>query len=104
LALITNNWNNYAKNDIGMRVMTNKAKVSDRITDIILILHKMTIILYSMGIIIADADVTETIELPFINKVILPFNIIHMIFANFVADVYNAILLAMVSYCIDNYN
>ncbi|XP_011155817.3 uncharacterized protein LOC105193159 [Solenopsis invicta] len=110
LALITDDWSDYAKNDIGMRVMTGKAKVSDRITYIILILHTMTIVLYSMGIIIADADVTETIELPFINKLVLPFSIntqhmyrfvliaefIHMMLSNFVAGVYNAILLAMV--------
>lgn len=36
----------------------------------------MTIVAYCLGIIIADADVIdETIELPFINKLKLPFSI-----------------------------
>lgn len=109
--LITDDWNDCAKND--MRVVTGKAKISDRITNIILVLHTMTIIAYCLGVIIADADVTdETIELPFVNKLNLPFSIntqhmyrfvlimefIHMIFCNWVAGAVNAILLAMVSY------
>lgn len=110
--LITDDWNDCAKNDIGMRVVTGKARTSDRITSIILILHTMTIIAYCLGVIIADADVTQTIELPFVNKLELPFPIntqrmyrfvliaefMHMILCNWVAGVYNAVLLAMVSY------
>ncbi|XP_036141687.1 uncharacterized protein LOC105840961 [Monomorium pharaonis] len=110
LALITDDWSDYAKNDIGMRVMIGKAKISDRITHIIIILHTINIFAYCLGVIIADADVTETIELPLVNKLELPFSIntqhmyrfvlivefIHMILCNWVAGLYNAVLLTLV--------
>ncbi|XP_011870741.1 PREDICTED: odorant receptor 4-like [Vollenhovia emeryi] len=111
LVLITDDWDDCAKNDIGMRVMADKAKISARITNTILVLHTMTIVAYCLGVIIADADVTDqTIELPFVNKLEFPFSIntqrmyrfvliaefVHMIVCNWAAGVYNAILLSMV--------
>lgn len=118
LTLITDDWSDCAKNDIGIHMMTGKAKLSGLITNSILVLHTLTILAYCLGVIIADADITETIELPFVNKLVLPFNIntqymyrfvliaelMHMILCNFVAGVYNAVLLTMVSYATDNCN
>lgn len=112
LTLIMDDWSDYAKSDIGMRVMMYKAKLSDRITNAILILHTMSIVVYCLGVIMADADVTDqTIELPFVNKLKLPFNIniqntyrfiliaefVHMIFCNWLLGIVNAILLTLVS-------
>ncbi|EFN63143.1 hypothetical protein EAG_12882, partial [Camponotus floridanus] len=110
LTLIMDDWSDCAKSDIGMRVTMHKAKLSDRITNAILILHTMSIFVYCLGVIIADADVTDqTIELPFVNKLTLPFNIniqntyrliliaefVHMIFSNWLLGIVNAILLTL---------
>ncbi|XP_018301346.1 odorant receptor 4-like [Mycetomoellerius zeteki] len=110
LTLITDDWSDCAKNDVGMRVMTDKAKISDRITNMIFILHTMTITAYCIGPIIADVDITDKIELPLINKVKLPFSVntqqmyrvvliiefIHMILTNWASGVINIIFLAMI--------
>lgn len=112
LTLIMDDWSDCAKSDIGMRVTMHKAKLSDRITNSILILHTMSIFVYCLGVIMADVDVTDqTIELPFVNKLKLPFNInmqstyrfilivefVHMIFCNWLLGIVNAILLTLVS-------
>ncbi|XP_025262764.1 odorant receptor 4-like [Camponotus floridanus] len=109
LTLIMDDWSNCAKSDIG--VTMHKAKLSDRITNTILILHTMSIVGYCLGVIIVDADVTDqTIELPFASKLTLPFNIniqntyrliliaefVHMIFCNWLLGIVNAILLTLV--------
>ncbi|XP_011631577.1 odorant receptor 22c-like [Pogonomyrmex barbatus] len=112
LALITDDWNDCAKSDISVRMATYKAKISDRITNVILVLYTVTIVAYCMGVIIADADITDKtmVELPFVNKLELPFSIntrnmyrsvlimefLHMILCNLAAGTVNAILLAMV--------
>jgi len=117
--LITDDWNNYAENDIGIHVMTDKAETSDRIFNVMFFLHVISIFAYTMGIVLANADVTdETIELPFVNKLVLPFSIktqgmyrfvlllqvVHLLFANLAAGIVNAILLSLVSYnCVSNY-
>ncbi|XP_018401485.1 PREDICTED: uncharacterized protein LOC108778730 [Cyphomyrmex costatus] len=110
MMLITDDWNDCAENDIDMRVMTDKAKISDRITNMIFILHTVTNTAYALGTVIADVDITDKIELPLINKLELPFSVntqrtyrlvliiefIHMIFTNWVSGVINIIFLAMV--------
>ncbi|XP_018401486.1 PREDICTED: uncharacterized protein LOC108778731 [Cyphomyrmex costatus] len=109
LTLITDDWNDCAKNDNGMRVMTDKAKISDRITNTIFILHTATIAAYGLGTVITDVDITDKIELPLINKLELPFNVntqrtyrlvliiefMHMILTNWASGVIYAIFLAM---------
>ncbi|CAL1674349.1 unnamed protein product [Lasius platythorax] len=110
LALITDDWNDCANSDIGVRVTMHKAKLSDRITNAILILHTMTIVGYCLGAILAGADATdEAIELTYANKMQLPFNVntqrtyrfvliaefMHLILCNLVAGVVNAILLTL---------
>ncbi|XP_029662639.1 odorant receptor 13a-like [Formica exsecta] len=111
LALITDDWNDCADSDISMRLTMRKAKLSDRITYGILTLHTMSIVGYCLGIIIADADVTDqTIEVPFVNKLKLPFTIktqgmyrfiliaefVHMIFSNVLNGIVNNMLLTLV--------
>ncbi|XP_025164031.1 uncharacterized protein LOC105187789 isoform X2 [Harpegnathos saltator] len=111
LALMTDDWRDRAnKNDGGMSVMVSKAKTSDRITNAIMIIHILGVMMYSIGIIIADADITdETIEAPYINKLDFPFRIdtqsmyrfvlivecIHMLVINMGAGIANAILLSL---------
>ncbi|XP_029163730.1 uncharacterized protein LOC114935159 [Nylanderia fulva] len=100
LALIVNDWKDCANSDVSLRVMIRKAKLSDRITNTILILHVISIIAYSMGVVLEDADATDqTIELPYVNKLQLPFNVstqrtyrlvlltevVHLIFSNLAA-------------------
>ncbi|XP_072751075.1 uncharacterized protein [Anoplolepis gracilipes] len=111
LALITDDWNDCANSDIEVRVTMRKAKLSHRITNSILILYTLSIVTYCLGVIIADADVTdETIEVPFVNKLTPPFSIntqrmyrcvliaefIHLILCNWTAGIVNAILLTLV--------
>ncbi|XP_018364797.1 PREDICTED: odorant receptor 4-like [Trachymyrmex cornetzi] len=110
LTLITDDWSDCAKNNIDMRVMTDKAKISDRITNMIIILHTLSVTAYCIGIIIADVDITDKTELPLINKLELSFNVntqlmyrvvliieyIHMILTNCVSGVINIIFLAMI--------
>ncbi|XP_018401487.1 PREDICTED: uncharacterized protein LOC108778732 [Cyphomyrmex costatus] len=109
MMLITEDWNDCAENDIGLRVMTDKAKISDRITNMIFVLHTVTVALHSLGIIIADVDITDNIELPLLHKLELPFSVntqrmyrlvlitefIHLIFSNWMSGVINIIFLAM---------
>lgn len=68
-------WNDCDNDDISMRETTSKAKTSNRITNIILILHTMSVVGFSIGIILANVDVNHTTELPFITKIEVPFDI-----------------------------
>ncbi|XP_029662627.1 odorant receptor 24a-like [Formica exsecta] len=111
VTLITDDWNDCADNDISMRLTMRKAKISDRITYGIFTIHALTVIGYCLEIIIADTDVTDqTIEIPLLNKVKLPFTIktqgmyrfiliaefLHMFFSNVLIAIVNNILLASV--------
>jgi len=117
--LITDNWNDCVKNDIGMCVVTGKAKTLDRITNVILFFYTLSIVTYCLEVFIANADVTDkTIEISLINKLEFPFNIntqrmyrcvlmmefTDLILCNWVDGIVNAILSAMVSYCANNHN
>ncbi|XP_018394659.1 PREDICTED: uncharacterized protein LOC108771309, partial [Cyphomyrmex costatus] len=109
MMLITDDWNDCAENDIGLRVMTDKAKILDRIANMIFILQTVTIAAYYLRTVITDVDITDKIELPFNTKIELPFSIstqrmyrlvlitefIHAIFASWVQCVINTIFLAM---------
>ncbi|XP_011870735.1 PREDICTED: odorant receptor 13a-like isoform X4 [Vollenhovia emeryi] len=76
MALMAEDWNNCANNDISMRETERKAKMSDRITDAIITLHAISIVAYCLGIILADADVTDTTkELPWIDRIEIPFDV-----------------------------
>lgn len=97
---------------ISMRETTRKAKISDRITNAIVTLHTTTIIAYSIGIVLADADVTDrTTELPLLNKLEIPFDIntqrmyrfvlfiefLFLLFYSWAAGITNSLLLTLVS-------
>ncbi|XP_026823981.1 odorant receptor 13a isoform X2 [Ooceraea biroi] len=110
LALITDDWSDCANSDIDVRMATCKAKISDRVTNIILILHIIAIIAYCAGIILADIDITETNELIFFNKLELPFRIntqhmykgvliaefMHLFLSNLGIGLINTILLTLI--------
>jgi len=55
----------------------SKAKISERITNLVLILHTMTISGHGIGVILANVDVTDnaTTELRFFTKIEIPFDI-----------------------------
>jgi len=111
--MIREDWNDCIDGDvISMRETTRKAKISDRITNAIVTLHTMTIVAYCIGIILADADVTDhTTELPLLNKLEIPFDIntqrmyrfvliiefLLMLFYGWAAGITNSILLTLVS-------
>lgn len=106
-------WNDCAKNDIEMNKAIIKAKISNRIANAIITLHTVVPLLYGMGVILANVDVTDrTIELPHIYKVQVPFSIntqytykimlivewIHLIMCSWGLGILNALLLTLVSY------
>jgi len=112
LSMMTEDWNDCASSDISMREISRKAKISDRITNVIITLHTVTVVAYCMGIILADVDVTDTTkELPLINKLEIPFDIntqstyrivliiefLLMIFCGWAAGITNSLLLTLVS-------
>jgi len=112
LSVMTEDWNDCANSDISMREISRKAKMSDRITNVIITLHTVTVVAYCMGIILADVDVTDTTkELPLINKLEIPFDIntqstyrivliiefLLMIFCGWAAGITNSLLLTLVS-------
>ncbi|XP_025262843.1 odorant receptor 4-like [Camponotus floridanus] len=112
LEMIREDWNDCIDGDvISMRETTRKAKISDRITNAIVTLHTMTIVAYCIGIILADADVTDhTTELPLLNKLEIPFDIntqcmyrfvliiefLLMLFYGWAAGITNSILLTLI--------
>jgi len=70
-------WSDYANNNISLRETASKAKISERITNLILILHTITVSGHGVGVILANVDVTDntTTELRFFTKIEIPFNI-----------------------------
>jgi len=112
LAIMTDDWRDCAHSDFSMQTAMNKAKISDRIINVIMFLHTISIVAYCVGIIFIDVDVTDrTTELPFFNKLEMPFNIntlrtyrfilithfFHLILSNWSAGITNALLLILVS-------
>ncbi|XP_011155805.2 odorant receptor 4 [Solenopsis invicta] len=76
LEVMREDWSDCANNDICMRETVRKAKVSERVTKVMMILHTTTIVTYSIGTILADIDVTNnTTELLFYTKVEFPFDV-----------------------------
>ncbi|XP_024871875.1 odorant receptor 13a-like [Temnothorax curvispinosus] len=69
-------WSDCANDDISMRKTASKAKTSERITKIILILHTMSVVSFSIGVILANVDVTSnTTDLIFLTKIEVPFDV-----------------------------
>lgn len=112
LALMADDWSDQENNNADRCMMESKAKTSDRITKAIMILHTIAVATYCTEILIADVDLTDpTIEIPYINKLVLPFHTntqltyrlvmvvqyVHMLMSNWVAGIANIVLLTMVS-------
>ncbi|XP_067206887.1 odorant receptor 10-like isoform X2 [Linepithema humile] len=110
MATMTEDWNDCANSDISMRETVSKAKISDRITNAIITLHTMTIIAYCIGIVLIDVDITDSsTELPFFNKLEMPFNIntlrmyrcvllaqfVNMLMCGWAAGITNSLLLTL---------
>jgi len=104
-------WNDCASSNINMRETACKAKLADRITNAMFTLHTLTIVAYSIGILLADVDISEQSELPLFLKVELPVNIntkhkykmlltmqfVHLIMSGCGTGLLNALLLTLVS-------
>ncbi|XP_024890899.1 uncharacterized protein LOC112467618 [Temnothorax curvispinosus] len=78
LTIMKKDWSDCDNDDISMRKTASKAKTSGRITKIILILHTMSVVGVSIGVILANVDVTSnTTELIFltITKIEVPFDV-----------------------------
>lgn len=112
LTIMEEDWNDCCNSDINMRETTCKAKLAGRITNAMFTLHTLTIVGYSVGIFLADVDVTDhQSELPLLLKVNLPINInterryktllsaqfIHLILSGCGTGLLNALLLTLVS-------
>lgn len=113
LAVMAEDWSDCANSDINMREITRKARMSDRITNAIVTLHTLTIVAYSMGIILADVDVTDStkelllinkLEIPFINintqstyRIVLIIEFLLLLLSSWAAGITNSLLLTLVS-------
>ncbi|XP_032669858.1 odorant receptor 13a-like [Odontomachus brunneus] len=76
MSMMSDDWDESAKSDVALRETQHKAKLSDRVMNSVFVLHTITIIGYSFGIIINDIDVTNhTSELPYVEKVDIPFEV-----------------------------
>ncbi|XP_071569001.1 uncharacterized protein [Temnothorax nylanderi] len=76
LTIMKKDWSDCVNDDISMRKTASKAKTSERITKIILILHTMSVVSFSIGVILANVDVTSnTTELIFLTKIEVPFDV-----------------------------
>lgn len=76
LAMMTKDWHDCVNNEIGMQETICKAKLSDRITNAMLVLHTLSVVAYGTRIILANVDVTDrTSQPPYIHKMELPFDV-----------------------------
>ncbi|EFN63145.1 hypothetical protein EAG_12884 [Camponotus floridanus] len=107
--MMAEDWNDCTKNDIEMHEAINKAKTSNRITNVIMIIHTVAVLLYG-DLILAKVDVTDrTINLPHIYKIEVPFSIntqrtykvvlivelIHLLVCSWGMGTLNALLLTL---------
>nr|XP_012219942.1 PREDICTED: odorant receptor 4-like [Linepithema humile] len=94
LTMMTEDWNDCANSEINMRETMCKAKLSDRITNAMIILHTMSVIAYSTRIILTDVDITDCMSEPlYIHKMELPFDVNTQ-------RVYRMVLITQFIYCI----
>jgi len=105
-------WDDCARDDISTRETICKARLANRITNGIFILHVFTILGYSIGIFLANIGVTDEqsepslllkVELPvntsikYIYKTLLVIQFVHLIMSSCANGLVNALLLALVS-------
>lgn len=111
---------NCDNNSIAMRETARKAKLSSRICNGLIILHTIAAFAYVIGILLADADVTDrTAELPLMMKMEYPFVIdtqrkyglvlatqfVFVMVCSWGAGLFNALFLTLVTcICISKYH
>lgn len=110
---MTEDWNDSVNSKINMHETTCKAKLSDRITNAIIILHTLSVIAYGTRIILANVDITDCMSEPlYIHKMELPFDVntqrmyrmvlitqfVYCIMGSWAAGTANALLLTLVNY------
>lgn len=111
LTMMTEDWNDCVDSDVIMRETVYKAKLANRITNAMFTLHVLTIVAYSIGVFLADVDITDhQSELPLLLKVELPISIntkrtykmllaaqfVHLIMSGCGTGLLNALLLTLV--------
>ncbi|XP_011865007.1 PREDICTED: odorant receptor 4-like [Vollenhovia emeryi] len=74
LTMMAEDWNDCDNTGVALRETASKAKLSSRICNGLIILHTFAGLAYAIGILLADADVTDrTAELPLMMKMEYPF-------------------------------
>jgi len=106
-------WNDCIGDDISTRETICKARLANRITNAIFILHVFTVLGYSTGIFLANIDVSDQesdppllfkVELPvntsikYIHNTVLSMQIVHLMLSGCGIGLLNALLLALVSF------
>ncbi|GAB1863063.1 Odorant receptor [Camponotus japonicus] len=111
LAMMTKDWHDCVNSEIGMQETICKAKLCERITNAMLLLHTLSVIAYGTRIILANVDITDrTSQPPYIHKMELPFDVntqrvykmiviaqfVYVIMCSWAAGAVNALLLTLV--------
>ncbi|XP_032669914.1 odorant receptor 4-like isoform X1 [Odontomachus brunneus] len=111
LAMVAEDWEDNANNELGMRETICKAKLSDRITNAIITLHTLSAIAYSTRAILAEVDINDRAsELLYVHKVEIPFNVntqrtyktiltaqfVYVIMGSWAAGAVNSLLLTLI--------
>ncbi|XP_028044960.2 odorant receptor 4 [Monomorium pharaonis] len=74
LTMTKEDWDDCGNSDVALRETASKTKLSSRICNALIILHTIAAVAYVIGILLADADVTDrTAELPLMMKMEYPF-------------------------------
>ncbi|XP_025164027.1 odorant receptor 4-like [Harpegnathos saltator] len=110
LRTMAEDWRDCENNDIEMRKVISKAKMSHYVSNAIITLHTVAVLFYGINIILTDVDITDrTIEIPHIFRIELPFDIktqsmytfvliielIQLIMSSWGMGVINALLVAL---------
>ncbi|XP_012061500.1 PREDICTED: LOW QUALITY PROTEIN: odorant receptor 4-like [Atta cephalotes] len=75
LEMMTEDWDSCADNEIYIHEMIRKAKLSNRINIVIVLLQLISAFTYCVNVILVDVDVTDhTSELLYIHRMELPFD------------------------------
>ncbi|XP_011631575.2 putative odorant receptor 92a [Pogonomyrmex barbatus] len=111
LEMVSQDWDSCADNENNMYETIDKAKLSSRITNSMIILHTVSAVAYSTRIILANVDVTDqSFEPPYIHKMQLPFDVntqrtyqavlitqcVYVVMCSWAAGAVNALLLTLV--------
>ncbi|XP_011870743.1 PREDICTED: odorant receptor 13a-like isoform X2 [Vollenhovia emeryi] len=111
LEMMTEDWDSCVNNEMNMHETIRKAKLSNRITNAMIILHTLSAVAYSTRIILADVDINDrTSKPPYIHKVEFPFDVntqrtykmilivqtVYVVMCSWAAGAVNALLLTLV--------